>query len=339
MPVEELAIGDRVITFSDAARPIKWIGRRAYEGRLVAGNRAVLPIRVEAGALEEGVPAHDLWVSPEHALYIDAVLVPARLLVNGATIGQVESVERLEYFHIELAAHDVILAEGAPAETFVDCDNRGMFQNNGAFAAFYPDDLPERWEFCATRVEPGSAELNAIRAALLARAEALGRVTSDPDLHLIADGEIVRAQSIAGRIWRFALPASAGDGALSIASRSMVPAETEASSADERTLGVAVERIILCGAGVHIEIGHDYPALADGFHVDEGSHRWTNGQGSLPAPLLAVAGDLTVEIHLAETELRYPLYAPADATDGKKVRPARTARRPGGVMDRAAPQL
>ena len=50
----------------------------------------------------------------------------------------------------------------------------------------------------------------------------------------------------------------------------------------------------------------------------EGSHRWTNGQGSLPASLLALAGNLTVEVHLAETELRYPLYAPTDAADGKK---------------------
>ena len=172
--VEELAIGDRVVTLSGAVRPVKWIGRRAYDGRFVAGNRMVLPIRVEAGALADGVPARDLLLSPEHALYIDGLLVPAGLLVNGATIRQVESIERLEYFHIELERHDVILAEGAPAETYVDCDNRVMFQNGAEFAALYPDDAPVTWDFCAPRVEAGSAELAAIRAALADRAEALG---------------------------------------------------------------------------------------------------------------------------------------------------------------------
>jgi hypothetical protein len=172
--VEDLAIGDRVVTLSGEAKPVRWIGRRGYHGRFVAGNRAVLPIRVEAGALAGGVPARDLFLSPEHSLFIDGVLVPARLLVNGATIRQVESIDPLEYFHIELAAHDVILAEGAPAESYVDCDNRGMFQNSAEFARLYPDHVTASWRFCAPRLEETSAELEVIRAALLDRAGALG---------------------------------------------------------------------------------------------------------------------------------------------------------------------
>jgi hypothetical protein len=172
--VEDLAIGNRVVTISGVPRAIKWIGRRAYDGRFVAGNRKVLPIRVAAGALAPGLPVRDLWLSPEHALYIDGALVPSGLLVNGATIWQDASVDRLEYFHIELERHDVILAEGAPVETFVDCDSRSMFQNSGEFAELYPDDLPVPWDFCAPRAEAGSAELATIRAALAARAYTLG---------------------------------------------------------------------------------------------------------------------------------------------------------------------
>jgi Hint domain len=83
--VESLAIGDRAMTISGAARPIRWIGQRAYDGRFVAGNKAVLPIC--AGALAAGVPARDLWVSPGHSLYIDGVLGQSEHLLNGATRG------------------------------------------------------------------------------------------------------------------------------------------------------------------------------------------------------------------------------------------------------------
>jgi hypothetical protein len=49
----------------------------------------------------------------------------------------------------------VILAEGAAAETFVDCDSRGMFQNAAEFAQLYPGEEPPRWAFCSPRVEDG----------------------------------------------------------------------------------------------------------------------------------------------------------------------------------------
>jgi hypothetical protein len=214
------------------------------------------------------------------------------------TVTQAEGVDRLEYFHIELASHDVVLADGAPAETFVDCDNRLMFQNGSAFAALYPDDLPVRWEFCAPRMEPGAAELIAIRAALLGRAAALGHaLTDDPDLHLIVDGR-----------YRFTIPG--GSVAVWFASRSTVPAEIEAASRDIRQLGVAVEHIALRDVDLSIEVWHGHATLCEGFHGDEAAHRWTDGMARLPETWLhRFPGAFALDVHLAPRGLAYQLPA------------------------------
>ena len=136
--IEELAIGDMVVTISGEAKPIKWIGRRSYAGQFITGNRAVLPIVVRAGALAPDIPARDLWVSPRHALLLDGVFVPAELLVNAQTILQPEAVDQVDYFHLEFEAHEAILAEGTPAESYVEYDNRHGFHNAHELPRFTP---------------------------------------------------------------------------------------------------------------------------------------------------------------------------------------------------------
>ena len=167
--VEDLRIGDRLLTLAGAMRPIRWIGRRSYAGRFAAGNRDVLPVLFRTGALADGVPRRDLFVSPLHAMYLDGVLIPASALVNGDTIVQMEAVDRVDYFHLELETHDVILAEGAPSETFVDDDSRGMFHNAAEYRLLYPDAGHAPARYCAPRVEEGEA-LEAVRRRLAERA-------------------------------------------------------------------------------------------------------------------------------------------------------------------------
>jgi formylmethanofuran dehydrogenase subunit C len=153
--VEDLVTGDRVMTLSGEAKRIKWIGTRAYDPRFVDGNPEILPICIKRGALGGGLPWRDLFVSPEHSLFIDGMLVPAKGLVNGVSIVQEWRGRTIAYYHVELAEHDVIYAEGAPAESYIDCGNRGMFQNATEFDALYPEDASRPWAYCAPVVDSG----------------------------------------------------------------------------------------------------------------------------------------------------------------------------------------
>ena len=88
-------------------------------------------------------------------MYLDGVLIEARDLINGVSIVQAERVENGQYFHIELDSHDVVIAEGALAESFIDDDGRGLFHNAHEYRALYPDAAKEVVQYCAPRLQDG----------------------------------------------------------------------------------------------------------------------------------------------------------------------------------------
>jgi hypothetical protein len=128
--VEDQREGDLVTTFSGRGpihKPITWIGqmRESLDGHPDPEKAA--PVRIRVGAVAENVPHRDLLVSPDHAICLDGVLIPAKELVNGVTITQELDFGEVQYFHIELEQHDIVLAEGLTAESYLDTGNRDAF--------------------------------------------------------------------------------------------------------------------------------------------------------------------------------------------------------------------
>jgi hypothetical protein len=194
--VEALAIGDRVVTASGRARPIRWIGTRSYGGYFIMGRTDILPICFKAGALDDNVPHRDLWVSPHHAMYYEGVLIEAKDLLNGVSVVQAESIERVDYFHIELETHDVIIAEGALSESFIDDDCRGMFHNAHEYRVLYPDAPDGPVRFYAPRLERGY-EVEAARRRIELRA-GIRNIGDDRPVPLRGYVDLIAPRCIAG---------------------------------------------------------------------------------------------------------------------------------------------
>ncbi|SFL26611.1 Hint domain-containing protein [Methylorubrum salsuginis] len=304
--VEELRVGDDVVTSSGARRAIRWLGHRtiACTGRTDLAQ--VLPVRIARDAFGEGRPARDLLVSPAHAICVDLlgeILVPACRLINGTTITQI-AVDEITYWHVELDSHDILLAEGLPAESYVECGNRGFFANTGVIdldAA--PDARPSGPQaFCRPLIEGGPL-VEALRERLDAKAVTLGWTlveTPLAELRIVADGRIVRPESH-GLSARVRLPADTKD--VWLECETSVPAHLGAST-DDRALGICLAALTADdGLSLRRTLSAGSPELAEGFYEAGEGHRWTGARARVPASLWQGCRD--------EFFLRIDLAAPA----------------------------
>ena len=301
--VEDLVEGDEMITASGAVRPAIWIGSRQVRCERHPNPDLVNPVRVRAGAFGDGVPSRDLRLSPGHAVWVDGVLIPVGLLINGATIVQ-EPVETIRYFHVELDAHDVVLAEGLTCESYLDDGNRETFGNAPGHITLHGRLDPQDWDQACAPILREGPDLSAVVDRLRERALALGwGISREQDVVLEADGLTLAPVFSAGqRLW-FVAPSARN---LVLRSPASTPGHTTFDLRDARRLGVALTDLRIDGRVVDLASEQ----LNQGFHplerrtAEDGSPvswRWTDGAGRLPSPPIPTM----VEVEVAMVSPRW----------------------------------
>ena len=332
--IETLAVGDEVTTLEQgvrAARRVTWIGTRRIElaGLDEDAARAAAPVRIRAHAFADNMPARDLLVTGDHGIFHMGGLIPARMLVNGASILRESECVGYRVFHLEFERHAILFADGLPAESYLDTGDRANFANAEltaqaaaqAAAQATAQETALREQQAAAPLLTARAPVEAVwhrlaeRAAALAmgvpRASSTSQTTREPALCVrLEGGALVAPARTRDRRLFFVLPAGSRGAAL--VSRSAIPAEIEGPFLDDRRrLGVCVRGLTLWTELRSTRLA-PYDAGCAGWHVAESAtdaRRWTNGAASLGLPPLDVATILEVE--LAATTLYSAHEAPA----------------------------
>ncbi len=278
--IETLAPGQRISLANGGSAPIRWIGRRRIACDRHPNPPTVWPIRIAAGAFGSGRPNRELLLSPDHAVFIDAeggapgVLIPIRCLLNGVTVVQ-DRPSEVTYFHLELPAHEVILAEGLACESYLDLGNRSAFDNGEGALLLHPDLATRIWQrdACAELIL-GGPMLAAARWQLIRQADRLGHAaTDDPELRLRVGQKLLRPER-AGLGLRFLLPSGARFARL--LSRTCIHADIEHADTT-RCRGVAVAGLLLDRQAIDLADRR----LGAGWHKPAAGSRCTDGDARI----------------------------------------------------------
>jgi len=322
IPAEEMWGCKEIVTLRDGretVEAIKWIGQRHVDIKRHARPEQAAPVRIRASAIAEGQPTRDLYVSPEHAVFIDGALVQARALVNGGSIVQERGVDEVTYYHIELESHGVFFADGLAVESYLDNGDRSFFASENEPVMLHPTLTPKT-EFDVRKTDQAYAPFLTAPAAvepiwrrLAQRSEAMGygqadlMTTADADLHIVADGKVIRPTADGDNRFVFVLPANVTSA--SLVSRFAIPSDLAPYADDARRLGVAVSSISIQSQGSDVLIPADFPVDAAGWHDAEAEGasiwRWTDGVAELPLNGVKGAAVVTICCRSVGT---YPIY-------------------------------
>jgi hypothetical protein len=304
--VEDLVEGDQVHVRdggTTATRPVTWIGQREVNLASHPDPFEAQPIRIRRDAFAAGVPCRDLLMSPDHAVFVngalipDGVLIPARLLFNGASIVRESRLTKVRYFHVELDRHSILFSENLPSESYLDTGNRSFFQNGGAvidlnvgFVGYRP--VIDRDTHCCRPFVYAAGSVLPVWTRLAQRAAQLGHIapevetTQDPAPRITVNGREFRPIRAGDDLFSFILPSTATE--VRLRSNAARPCDTQPWIEDRRVLGVSVSRIRVRHGSEIEDLALDGPALGRGWWAVERDglqiSRLTNGDAVLRLP-------------------------------------------------------
>lgn len=130
VPIQDLTIGDEVVTLDNGLQSIRWIWSSLLDANDLRLDPNLRPIRFHAGVLGEGLPKTDLSVSPQHRVFVrsniakkmcgtDEILIPAKKLTQLDGVEIDHQVQKVEYFHFMFDCHELVYSNGALSESLL----------------------------------------------------------------------------------------------------------------------------------------------------------------------------------------------------------------------------
>ncbi len=127
--VEELSVGDLVITADNGVQAIRWVGRKKITGARLYAHNNLRPVMIKKDAFGKGVPCADMWLSPHHRVLVSGhnlslnygtkqALAPVKGLCNDHSVFTDYGVKSTEYIHILFDRHEVVYSNGLRTESF-----------------------------------------------------------------------------------------------------------------------------------------------------------------------------------------------------------------------------
>ena len=165
--VEDLQVGDRIITRDNGLQEIRWIGQRDLSGQELLQSPHLKPVLIRAGSLGHGLPERDLLVSPQHRMLINSeraslyfeereVLAAAKHLTGLTGVDVVET-SSISYLHFMFDQHEVVLSNGSWTESFQPGDQVPARAGRGSAQRGAVRTVPELREGPRGRITPPRA--------------------------------------------------------------------------------------------------------------------------------------------------------------------------------------
>ncbi len=295
--IEKIEVGDLIYTYKGTIKipkPVIWIGSGYHN---VQANQpddiAGYAIHIIKNALADYVPYKDMFITPEHCLYIDGKFIPARMLVNNHSIYYDYSKSKYTYYHLELEEHGVINADGALSESFLNTNNHQNFYNPKKVIKL--KEKTKNWAQDAAAALVTKQEIvKPIYDYLKQRALQLNlqtiteeqKTTNFSNLYIITDkGKVIFPKCCKTQFGNYIFVLSNPVHYIYIVSNSSRPSDIIGPYVDDRrNLGVLIESITLFDQkNNHSITTHLEAKQLSGWHDQENeSFRWTNGYALLP---------------------------------------------------------